>query len=128
MTLRPGQITPNELELAILQRLSLALPTLESVLPQLHVQSRQYTGVGCYTKFRVVDIVVGSKSPVTLDEAINVPGIQRGLDALLFLKDGKVDFLEVVSFDELWEGTFEGFSIGTDKTSVARAGYLDPRR
>lgn len=63
---------------------------------------------------------VGSQSPVTLDEVINMPGVKHGLDALLFLKDGKVHFLEVVTFgSEPWDGTFEGFTIGEDRKNFS---------
>lgn len=111
--MRPGQLIPNDLELAILDRMARSVPTLAQAIPRLHVLSREYTGVGSYTTFKVDDPIVGTQSPIQLDEVINIPGVPHGLLALLFLEGGKIKFLEIAACGDLWDGVFEGFSIGT---------------
>jgi hypothetical protein len=112
--MRPGQLTPNDLEQAILDRMVRSVPSLAQAIPRLHVLSREYTGVGSYTNFKADDPVVGATSPIHLNEVINIPGVPHGLVALLFLEDGKVKFLEIAACGAPWDGVFEGFSIGTD--------------
>src|SRR5690349_1804122 len=111
--MRPGQLTPNDLEHAILDRMARSVPSLAQAIPRLHVLSREFTGVGSYTNFKVDDPVVDTTSPIQLNEVINIPGVPHGLIALLFLEGGKVKFLEIAACGDAWDGVFEGFSIGT---------------
>jgi hypothetical protein len=111
--MRPGQTKLNELERAILDRMVLSLPNLAPAIPRLHVLSREYTGVGSYTNFKVNDPIVSESSPVQLNEIINIPSVPHGLIALLFLEGGRVKVLEIAACGGLWDGVFEGFRIGT---------------
>lgn len=52
---RPGQIEPNEFELAILDRITAQRPSLLAYMKNLHVLSREFTGVGSYTNFKCED-------------------------------------------------------------------------
>jgi hypothetical protein len=109
----PGQTTLNQFELAILSRMGEAVPALQRLIPKLHVLSREFTGVGSYTKLLAQGSApeLGSK-PISLKSVITVPGIKHGMDAVLFCKDGKPETLEIVTFgNEMWDGTYEGFSI-----------------
>lgn len=108
--MRPGQLQPNEFELTILERMATRHPTLREHLGQLHVLSREFTGVGCFTTFLCDDS--GPRSVVGMVGAIHMPDVPNGLDAVLFCRDGRPDYLEIVSFgSEEWDGTFDGFSI-----------------
>jgi hypothetical protein len=49
--MRPGQVTPNEFELAILERLASKELSIRGAIAQLHVLSREFTGVGSFTNF-----------------------------------------------------------------------------
>ena len=111
--MRPGQLILNELERAILQHLAPQLPELTSVIPKLHVLSREFTDVGSFTHFCCDEVIDGASTPIVLLEPINIPGIKSGLGAALFFEDGKVRVLEFFAFgDETWDGLFDGFSIG----------------
>ena len=107
--MRPGQQEPNELELAILERMATRHPTLREHLGQLHVLSREFTGVGSFTAF----ICESSepKSHIGMDGIIHIPDAPSGLGAVLFLRGGRPECLEVFSYVEPWDGTFDGFSI-----------------
>lgn len=110
---RPGQIEPNEFELAILERITAKSPSLRTYLRSLHVLSREFTGVGSYTNFKcehesaqVVEQRIG------LDDLIVMPNVQNGMGAVLFCQGGQPKCLETYTFgDELWDGVFEGFVI-----------------
>ena len=108
--MRPGQLQPNEFELAILERMATRHPTLREHLGQLHVLSREFTGVGCFTTFLCDDS--GPQSVITMG-VVHMPGVPNGLDTVLFCRGGRPDYLEIVTCgNETWDGTFDGFSIG----------------
>ena len=109
----PGQIEPNEFELAILERVAAKNPSLRMYLRNLHVLSREFTGVGSYTNFKCEDesaqVVV---QRIGLDDLIVMPHVQNGMGAVLFCQGGQPKCLETYTFgDELWDGLFEGFVI-----------------
>jgi hypothetical protein len=110
--MRPGQLRVNALELAILQRMAVAHPSLAPLIPKLHVLSREYTGVGSYTTFRHPnDSPDTPDGRVGLDVRITVPGVSNGLGSILFLKDDSPLFLEIYSYGgDLWDGVYEGFA------------------
>jgi hypothetical protein len=106
---------PNELELAILRNICATHPATALSVSKLHVVSREYTGVGSFTNFNVVGVDPGApKSRLGLGCVVEVPDVPNGLGAILFLLGGRPESLEITAFgSELWDGTFDGFSIPT---------------
>lgn len=51
ITMRPGQITPNDFEVAILERMAERIPSIQPLIAQLHVISREFTCVDSHTTF-----------------------------------------------------------------------------
>jgi hypothetical protein len=110
---RPGQIEPNEFELAILDRMAAKSPQLLTCLGNLHVLSREFTGVGSYTNFKCKDESGQvAEQRIGLDDLIEMPNVQSGLGAVLLCRGGQPRCLETYTFGaELWDGVFEGFAI-----------------
>jgi hypothetical protein len=110
---RPGQIEPNEFELAILERIAVKSPKLGTHLENLHVLSREFTGVGSYTNFKCKDVSAHvAEQRIGLDDLIVMPNVQNGMGAVLFCLGDQPKCLETYTFgDELWDGVFEGFVI-----------------
>jgi hypothetical protein len=113
--MRPGQRTPNEFELAILEGISAGIPALRPFLGRLAVLSREFTGVGSYTKFLADPSMshpdLGDRD-LGLDALIVVPGVPYGMGACLMCRAGLPDILETfTSGSDAWDGTFEGFSL-----------------
>jgi hypothetical protein len=110
----PGQVTLNDFELAILKRIAEQRPEMVSLIPKLRVLSRKFTGVGCYTEFDIEEAVPSlGNDRISMNGHITMPGIQMGMDAILFCEKGKPDTLETYTCGaEMWEGVHEGFSIG----------------
>ena len=111
--MRPGQITPTELETAILERIAKEHPTLASLLGQLHLLSREFTGAGCYTTFAAIqptpDLPDGYLSTEAL---VMVSGLSNSLGAVLACEAGCPKCLEIYTYgDELWDGDSDGFTI-----------------
>lgn len=109
----PGQLEPNELELAILERIAAKNPSLRPYLQNLHVLSREFTGVGSYTNFRTDEssAAVGDH-PLSLGQLIIMPKVENGMGAILFCRGGQPTCLEMYTHgNDLWDGVFDGFVI-----------------
>jgi hypothetical protein len=111
--MRPGQLEPNELELAILHQLARQDPSLTGAFERLHVLSRQFTGVGSFTNFKCDESSIEApQRHVTLDALICMPGVPNGIGAVLFCKGNQPECLELYTYGEnLWDGVYNGFSI-----------------
>lgn len=111
MSAPPGQLEPNEFEIALLKRFALQDPSLS--IDTLHVLSREFTGVGRFTKF----LCDGSGEikwdrHLSLGMVISMPGVPSGLDAVLFCTESRPNCLEISTFgDEHWDGVYDGFVI-----------------
>ena len=87
---RPGQIEPNEFELAILDRMAAESPTLLAYMRNLHVLSREFTGAGSYTNFKCKDVSAQvAEQRIGLDDLIVMPNVQNGMGAVLFCRGAK---------------------------------------
>ncbi len=115
--MRPGQMTPNDFELAILECVANQDPSMRDAIPGLHVLSREFTGVGSFTTFTRSRCENDStRRAIDLDALIRIPSaeVELGavlLGAVLFCDGQRLDCLEVFSFDGPWDGVYEGFSI-----------------
>lgn len=110
--MRPGQMTPNDFELAILECVANQDPSIRHAIPRLHVLSREFTGVGSFTTFtRSRSESDSTRRAINLDAVIRIPSAEVELGAVLFCDGQRLDCLEVFSFDGPWDGVYEGFSI-----------------
>jgi hypothetical protein len=111
--MRPGQVKPNEFELAILERLATKEPSIRGAVARLHVLSREFTGVGSFTNFACEESVADAPElRVGLDGLIKMPGVPNGMGAVLFCKGDRPRCLELFTYgDDHWEGVYDGFTI-----------------
>ena len=72
----------NALEFAVLQRMAASNPFLVHALADLHVTSREFTGVGTFTNFVEEADRSHWDRHVNIDATIELPGIEYG-DPLL---------------------------------------------
>ena len=112
--MRPGQLTVNELERAILQAIAAQGEVTLPPIARLHVLSREYTGVGSYTTFLRSKQSEEKRTHVTLRARVRIPCVPNGLGAALFLRAGEPEVLECFTYSEHWDGTFDGFKIALD--------------
>jgi hypothetical protein len=109
--MRPGQLEPNEFEMALLKHFAAQDPAL--LIDGLHVLSRKFTGVGSFTNF----LCHGSAEvkwdrTVDLDATIVMPGVPNGLGAVLFCTGRHPNMLEIYTYgSERWEGLYDGFAL-----------------
>jgi hypothetical protein len=108
--MRPGQLEPNEFEIAILSSFAQREPALARHIQQLHVLSREFTGVGSFTRFQYEG--AEPERHLVLDAQIHVPGPDNGLGAILFSRGDHPICLELYTYgDKHWDGVYDGYSI-----------------
>lgn len=114
--MRPGQLAPNEFELAILRRIMRQRPSLGASLGHLRVLSREFTGVGIFTTFDFDASRSGEGDrQLGLEAAICIPNVPNGVGAVLFCNGEQPRCLEVFTYgDDHWDGVYDGFSIQDD--------------
>ncbi len=98
----------NELERRIIDALLLGpdkmLSDLREQCEHASVNSRDYTGVGFFTHLQLPANTrrVAPANFVIGDLFLDVPETEHGADAMLFIREGLVDFLEVVALNGDW--------------------------
>ena len=108
--MRPGQLQPNELEQAILDRIAKDEPWLQIPAAGLHVLSREFTGVGGYTNF-LCDLPESANDPHPgLKPLIRLPTVPNGMGAVLWCRASQPSCLELFTYgNEKWDGSYDGF-------------------
>ena len=105
----------NDFELSVLERISNEYPFLKSHLPILSVERRDFTGVGLFVNFSYQDSSVGyQKIPsnyiaLSSNASLLIEGLKNEVAYEVVVTDGKIDFLEIVSNGEDWDGTIRAF-------------------
>jgi hypothetical protein len=108
--MQPGQLQPNEFEAALLGAYARQDSALGNHISDLHVISREFTGVGSFTEFQHPE--VSQERDIVLDAQIQMPGVPNGLGSVLFCRGDQPRCLEIYTFgDEHWDGRYDGFSI-----------------
>lgn len=108
--MRPGQIQPNELEVAFLNTVEEEYPDLRAQWDALHVLSREYTGVGSYTTFEGGEKKSDKFRLLPLNSQVQLPNGDI-LGAIIYWNDTSPAMLEIHSYNGLWDGLFEGFAV-----------------
>lgn len=112
----------NEFESALINSIfdfkhQQAFPDFWKQIPYLRVSVREFTGVGCYTTFCLLkegEQYINTKYAVnalSTDSIIKMEGLQNMLFYELSVTDGKLDFLEIVTLDEPWDGKVRKYQI-----------------
>jgi hypothetical protein len=103
----------NKLELEILDHVSDKYPMIKSHLPFLQVKNREITGVGIYVNLvyrenpvEKIDIL---NSSLNSNEIIQMDGLKDGLNYEIDITDGRINFIEIVSNGESWDGSINNF-------------------
>lgn len=97
----------NKLELSILKRLSINYPSIKNHIPDLRVKIRKNTGVGMYINFYYVNEPLSlniADSSISSNETIEMAGLKYGLAYEVDITSGKINFIELVTYGEEWNG------------------------
>ncbi len=108
----------NQLELAIFESLSNDYPSIKIHVPLLKVLSREITGVGMYVNFADYELpndtpAIESKYGVIgTNENIEIEELELGLIYEVNLSNGKIVFIEMVTYgEEEWSGCIGDFKL-----------------
>ncbi len=82
-----------------------ALATLRQQLATSDIRSRDYTGVGFFTEFSVpqtAPLLEGPQNFRLSDVSATLSGVEHGAGFILFVQEGRIDFLECFTYDGQW--------------------------
>ena len=98
--MKPGQLTLNEFEVAILEHIAKHEPSIRPLIPQLRVLSRESTGVGSFTTLYCQDSSPDlGERPIGYAN-ITMPNVPSGMGAALFCEHGKPNILETYTYGD----------------------------
>jgi hypothetical protein len=105
----------NNFEREILQQVADAYPFLHSHIPLLRVNSRELTGVGMYVNFTYRDNsdyfspIPSNYNALSGKSHLNMEGLEHGLAYEISTSNGRVEFIELVTYGEPWDGAIRKF-------------------
>ena len=101
----------NNLEISILERLSTKYSFIKDHIPHLKVRTREITGVGMYVNFIPYDYpnrknqnLILEDASVSTNDIIKIAGLKNGLGYEVDISNGKLQFIELVTYGEAWDG------------------------
>jgi hypothetical protein len=117
-----GPYLQNPMELQVMDKLlvgeNLVLELLRNQLSVSRIASREATGIGFYLNFEVdsedfsLSKVPGVKTNFSFgDVEMSAKSLKNGAGFLLWVKDGKIDFLEGYTYDENWPEQIDSFEL-----------------
>jgi hypothetical protein len=93
--------------------------TIRQQLSHAVVANREFTGVGFFTNFTVPDgLSIRYDLPdMTIgDVGAELSNLKHGAGFLLFIRNGRVDFLEGFTYDEPWPTKIDQFKVFREPT------------
>lgn len=105
----------NTFETAILNRLADNYPTIKLHLPFIEVKNREVTGVGMFVNFSYRNEPVDLKlikplnGAISTNDNIEIQTLEFGLGYEVNISDGKITFMEIITYGEEWDGDVAGF-------------------
>jgi hypothetical protein len=106
----------NQFELSILNKIAAEYPVLKTHLPFLVIKSREKTGVGMYVNFDYegqpenMPLISTVYNALSAKESLIMEGLKYGLAYEISITNGMIDFLELVTYGEEWDGEIRNFS------------------
>jgi hypothetical protein len=106
----------NNLEKSILTEIAKVYPELTAHIPALKVKSREITGVGMYVNFEYSGdpnfLPRINHGMLSVNKTVHLDNLKYGLGCVLDILNGKVNFIELFTYDESWDGTYKTFYWG----------------
>jgi len=106
----------NNLELMLINGLIQKYPFLKSHIPYLRVKERKITGVGMYVNFEYINSeqelnFENINALFSGEEKIQIKSLKKGLSYVIDITDGKILYIEFITYNETWNGKFGDYKI-----------------
>lgn len=107
----------NIFESTLLEKISDKYPEIKSHLPYLLVENIQITGVGMYINFlykesrKILNKIIPENCFLSVQNNIQIKKLEYGLGYEVIIKNGKIEFIEIITYGELWDGDTTGFIV-----------------
>lgn len=108
--------TLTNFEQDILLQIAHSYPFLHSHIPLLQVKSRERTGVGMYVNFNYLSsindypLIPSQFYALSGNAHLHMKGLEHGLVYEISISNGRIDFIELVSYGEPCDGEIRNFS------------------
>ena len=93
-------------------------PTLDILRAQARrmvLESREFSGAGFFLDFVVPEeLAAPIPDAVIGDVTAEIPGLRHGAGFLLFIRNGRISFLEGFSYGEDWPPEVTGYTLNRD--------------
>jgi hypothetical protein len=115
MILMEGNL--NDLEISLLETFVFSFPFFKTHISKLNVVEREATGVGMFIRFTYLDsngIDLDNRylnTGLATDHNIQLNNLEFGLAYEVGITNSKIDFIELVTYGEDWDGTYDTFKI-----------------
>ncbi|WP_299213510.1 hypothetical protein [uncultured Dokdonia sp.] len=111
----------NKLEFAIIQEVFKSKTTskenlfLLEYLPFLKVVERDFTGVGLYVKFdydniKQIEFNENLNANLSSNKSLKFDSFEEYFSFELSIDKGKFNYIEIVTYDDGWDGKYDSFS------------------
>ncbi len=97
----------------MLEHIAADNPDVRLSFADLHVISREFTGVGSFTHFLVRGETKTTRRVLNTSAWVSMPDLQYGLGVVAFYDGNSLTLETFTCGDEKWDGTSEGFTIET---------------
>jgi hypothetical protein len=107
----------NDLEISLLETFVFSFPFFKTHISKLNVVEREATGVGMFIRFTYLDsngIDLDNRylnTGLATDHNIQLNNLEFGLAYEVGITNSKIDFIELVTYGEDWDGTYDTFKI-----------------
>ena len=104
------------LESEVMRKIIAEDPNISSILAKQYnvakIISRDFTGVGFFTNFEIIDknLKIKDNLKLTLGNVqAKIDGLEFGVGFVLFVEDGLISMLEGYTYDEPWPDTITSY-------------------
>lgn len=113
--------TLNPIEMAVLEQVAKKYSSISSHIGFLQVSERKNTGVGMYVNFHYqgnlknIKLIDPPNASLSSNHTIEVNNLIYGLGFEVDIKNGKINFIEFITYNELWDGSISEFHFVENK-------------
>jgi len=91
---------------------SASYPRLKEQIEKIEAESREVTGVGLYVNFKECQIDgldVQQNATLSSNQVLMTSKLKNGLGFIVDIKNGFMNYLEIFTFDEEWDGRVDDY-------------------
>jgi len=104
----------NKLEVDLLKNLTVKYPSFTSHIPHIKVKQREVTKTGMYIHIEYINFsekLIELNALFSNEEIIEIKNLKNGLGYVIDITDGEIKYIELVTYNETWNGKINDYTI-----------------